>query len=67
MLVGAFGNFFSIVILFLEVHKAHEKHVNMNIIKQSERGPLPCSQVSEKSIKDLGKEIPGNISFNLAK
>jgi len=66
MLVGAFGNFFSIVILFLEVHN-HEKHVNTNIIKQSERGPLPCSQVSEKSIKDLGKGIRGNISFNLAK
>jgi len=60
---GLFGNLCSMDILFLLFHRAQAKPANTNSINLIGRGPLPSSQVSERSFTECGWVFQQKISF----
>jgi hypothetical protein len=52
--VGAFGVFFSVAILFLEVQSAQAKPEKMKMINLIGKGPLPLNQELQKSSHEVG-------------
>jgi hypothetical protein len=53
-LVGVFGIIFSIAILFLVIQRAQAKPENKKMINLIRKGPLPLSQVPQKSSHEVG-------------
>ena len=70
--VGVLGKLFSIAILFLAVQRTEANPAKMNMSKQAGKGPLPCNQSLENSIRDLSTSLNCQTSLitlqmNLAK
>jgi hypothetical protein len=51
--------------LFLVVQIAQAKPANINMINLMGKGPLPCSQVSEKCFNDFGQNFQWKISLKI--